>query len=88
MRTRDIDTSGKIWEYRPESHKTEHHGKERVIFLGPRAQEIVRPFLKNNLDPLIGQDWQFKRWVGADSQGNSLYGLRQEFPKVQVEAVI
>lgn len=50
MRTRDIDMSGKIWEYRPESHKTEHHGKDRVIFLGPRAQEIVRPFLKNDLE--------------------------------------
>lgn len=50
MRTRDIDTSGKIWEYRPESHKTEHHGKDRVIFLGPRAQEIVRPFLKKDLE--------------------------------------
>lgn len=49
MRTRDLDMTGKIWEYRPESHKTEHHGIERVIFLGPRAQEIVRPFLKSDL---------------------------------------
>lgn len=49
MRTCDLDMSGKIWEYRPESHKTEHHGIERIIFLGPRAQEIVRPFLKTDL---------------------------------------
>jgi integrase len=49
MRTCDIDMSGKIWEYRPESHKAEHHGIERIIFLGPRAQGIVRPFLKTDL---------------------------------------
>jgi integrase len=33
------------WEYRPSSHKTEHHGKQRVIFIGPRAQEVLRPYL-------------------------------------------
>jgi integrase len=49
MRACDIDMSGQIWEYRPTTHKTEHHGHERVIFFGPRAQEIVRPFLKTDL---------------------------------------
>jgi len=53
MRTCDIDMSGKIWEYRPGSHKTEHHGIERIIFLGPRAQEIVRPFLKTDLTAYV-----------------------------------
>jgi hypothetical protein len=45
MRPCDIDRSGPVWVYRPESHKTEHHGIERVIFLGPQAQEILKPFL-------------------------------------------
>jgi integrase len=46
MRPCDIDWgSGKTWVYRPESHKTEHHGIARVIFLGPQAQEVLRPFL-------------------------------------------
>lgn len=31
MRTCDFDTSGRIWTYVPESHKTEHHGKRRTI---------------------------------------------------------
>jgi len=53
MRACDIDMSGKIWEYRPASHKTEHHGIDRIIFLGPRAQEIVRPFLKTDLTAYI-----------------------------------
>ena len=45
MRAADLNMSGAIWEYRPRSHKTEHHGKQRVVFLGPRAQAVIEPFL-------------------------------------------
>jgi integrase len=40
--TRRTDGS---WAYRPGSHKTEHHGKERCIFIGPAAQEVLLPYL-------------------------------------------
>jgi integrase len=46
MRACDIDMAGPVWLYRPHSHKTKYKGKERVIALGPRAQEIVKPFLR------------------------------------------
>src|SRR5262249_43333098 len=46
MRTGDIDRSGKVWMYKPLSHKTERHGHERVIYFGPRAQVILRPWLR------------------------------------------
>jgi len=47
MSVRDLDMSGPIWEYHPGSWKTEHHqGRApRVIMLGPKAQEVIRPFL-------------------------------------------
>lgn len=45
MRPCDLDMSGKVWLYRPARHKTEHHGKTRTIYLGPRAQDIIRPYL-------------------------------------------
>jgi integrase len=45
MRPVDIDTGGKIWVYIPSRHKTEHHGHSRTIFLGPKAQAVVAPFL-------------------------------------------
>jgi integrase len=48
MRTCDLDTSGAVWIYSPAGHKTEHHGFERKIFLGPRAQEVLRPWLRTN----------------------------------------
>ena len=46
MRTCDLDRTGRIWAYTPGSHKTEHHGRKRVIYLGPQAQRVVLPFLK------------------------------------------
>jgi integrase len=49
VRTCDLDTTGRIWVYTPASHKTEHHGKERLIYLGLRAIEVVRPWLRTNI---------------------------------------
>jgi len=49
MRVADLNMTGAVWEFRPASHKTEHHGRERVLFLGPKAQQIVRGFLKPDL---------------------------------------
>jgi len=45
MRMGDIDMSCEVWEYRPQKHKTEHHGRQRLIFIGPKGQEISKPFL-------------------------------------------
>ena len=46
MRTCDLETSGRVWSYVPASHKTEHHGIERIVFLGPQAQAVLTPFLE------------------------------------------
>jgi len=46
----DINRTGKVWEYIPRSHKTEHHDKPRVIFVGPKGQEILLPYLLRSLD--------------------------------------
>lgn len=48
MRGCDLDISGPIWAYHPREHKTEHHGIERTIYLGPKAQVVIRPFLRAN----------------------------------------
>ncbi len=46
MRAADIDMSDPTcWIYRPERHKSEHHEREREIFIGPRARELLRPYL-------------------------------------------
>lgn len=46
MRTCDIDTTGNLWTYTPATHKTAWHGHKRVVYLGPKAQDILKPLLK------------------------------------------
>lgn len=50
MRPADIDMGGQVWLYVPRTHKTEHHGHARRIYLGPAAQRIVRDFLGTELE--------------------------------------
>jgi integrase len=45
MRPCDLNTSSTVWEYRPASHKMEHKDRGRIVMIGPRAQEVLRPFL-------------------------------------------
>ena len=53
MRGRDLDTTGRIWTYTPQFHKTEHHDRERVIFLGPRAQRVIERFLTEDTNAYL-----------------------------------
>lgn len=45
LRPVDVERSGEVWQYRPESHKTQHHGRERIIYVGPQAQDVLLPYL-------------------------------------------
>jgi integrase len=45
IRPCDIDRSGKVWEYRPAQHKTANRDHDRVVFIGPKGQEFLRPYL-------------------------------------------
>ncbi len=55
MRGCDLNTTGKIWEYTPRLHKTEHHENDRgrTVYLGPQAQEVLRPWLKADLEAYL-----------------------------------
>ena len=50
LRPGDVDRSGDVWEFRPGSHKTEHHDRERIIYIGPKAQEVILPYLLRSAD--------------------------------------
>jgi integrase len=55
MRTADLDVSGRVWTYRPRTHKMEHTGRPRTVALGPRAQELIRPWLRINIEEFLFQ---------------------------------
>jgi len=50
LRPMDLDRSTDIWAYRPASHETQHHQHDRVIFIGPKAQTLLRPYLLRAAD--------------------------------------
>lgn len=70
MRGCDLDTSGKVWVYVPESHKTEHHERGREIYLGPQAQRIVQEFLKTDLQAYL--------FSPAEAEAERMAALRQK----------
>jgi integrase len=48
-----IDTSKAVWSIRLEEHKTAWRGHERVIYVGPKAQAILKPYLSGHRDRVI-----------------------------------
>lgn len=46
----DIETSGKVWYYKPTEHKGKYRGHSKIIPIGPRAQKILGPFLTRRVD--------------------------------------
>lgn len=45
LRRRDIDATGDVWVAVLREHKTSHRGRDRRLFFGPRAQQVLKPFL-------------------------------------------
>jgi integrase len=76
MRPADIDTTEPVWQYRPRRHKTEHHNDDgnpdldRVIYLGPRCQEILRPWLSADVEAYVFSPWRSEALRNDDRKQN------------------
>jgi hypothetical protein len=62
LRGVDLDRSGPVWTYRPGSDKGEHgahktawRGHDRTILIGPKGQEVLRPWLRQNAGEYLFQ---------------------------------
>ncbi|MBL8826296.1 MAG: hypothetical protein JNM18_04870, partial [Planctomycetaceae bacterium] len=53
MKVGEVNRTDSVWQYRPGHHKTEHHGRARVILIGPKAQAILAPYLLNLADAFV-----------------------------------
>lgn len=53
MRACDIDMSGPVWLYRPQTHKTAHHGHGRTVPIGPKGQTLIKRHLTTNLQAYL-----------------------------------
>lgn len=91
MRITDIDMSAKTWTYTPRKHKTQHHDIERYIPLGPKAQQIVAPFLvRRKLTAALFSPAEAEQWMRdkrraerktPESCGNTPGSNRKQDPK-------
>lgn len=45
LRPVDLDTSGRVWLFKPQQHKNAFRGHARTIYFGPRSRAILEPFL-------------------------------------------
>lgn len=50
IRPADIDRTRDVWIYTPESHKTEHHGRPRIIPIGREGQAVLTKYLLRPAD--------------------------------------
>jgi integrase len=82
LRPLDLDMGNpSCWVYRPGSdqgphgeHKTAHHGHERLVLIGPKAQEVLRPYLGTKLDAYCFSPTDSERQRSADRR------LRRQTP--------
>ena len=53
LRSCDIDMGQDVWVYKPFDHKNAWRGHDRQIPLGPKAQELIKPFLKLSAEAFL-----------------------------------
>jgi len=68
MRSVCIDRKEDVWLYEPDNHKNRWRGHRRVIPLGPRSQEIMKPFLDRPesqflFSPAKAEEWRNEQRV-------------------------
>lgn len=56
--------------YRPQSHKMEHHGRERRIYFGPQAVAILRPFLERDPEACCFSPAESAAWHREQHRAN------------------
>ncbi len=77
MRGIDLEMAGPVWTYRPGSdrgphgaHKTAWRGHGRVVLIGPRGQEVLRPWLRLNLNEYLFQPKEARAAFDAERRRN------------------
>lgn len=91
LRACDVDKSGVlrlpeggtvaipgVWLYRPAAHKTQHHGHDRVVLIGPSGQKILKKWLATRraaVDPAAFVFSPAKAWGGNNERHRDRYDV-------------
>ncbi len=62
----DVDATGPVWVYKVAQHKTAHHGRDRLVPLGPKAVAVVKEFAPDDpadfvFSPTRGREERYDR---------------------------
>ena len=73
MRSRDIDRTEGVWSYEPYTHKNRWRGHRRLVPLGPRAQQLLKPFLNRDpeeflFSPKEADEWRIQKQIEKAGQ--------------------
>ncbi|HEY1603517.1 MAG TPA: tyrosine-type recombinase/integrase [Pirellulales bacterium] len=72
VRPGDMDGTGAIWLYTPRRFKTQHHGRSRVIFVGPKAQAVLKPYLNRGPAEYCFSSSKASRHYSKDSYNRAI----------------
>lgn len=81
MRMKDLEMSGSPWIYVSSSHKTEHHGIQRSGWIGPRAQEVMQPFLKADTEAYLFSPRDELAARSAERRANAKHSPRSKYKR-------
>jgi integrase len=70
MKATEIDMSGAVWLYRPQRHKTQWLGHQRTIAIGPRAQTIIKKYLKPKVDAYLFSPAEQDAFIKTELRAN------------------
>jgi integrase len=92
IRPCDVDRTGEVWEYHPTEHKNANREQDRIVYIGPHGQDILRPFLLRSAETFCfsPRDSETKRRAAVHAQrrtplscGNVPGSNRKQRPKRQ-----
>src|SRR5258708_6966328 len=75
IRPCEVDTSSDVWLYQPLGHKMAHLDRAKVIVIGPKAQEVLKPWLDRDPEaycfvPAETSAWNYERLRRKDRSIN------------------
>ena len=72
MRPCDIETGESPWLYEPHTHKNKYRGHRREVYLGPKSQELLKPFLDRDPNAFLFSPYEAESWRNQQRQQQSL----------------
>lgn len=81
LRPCDIDTNGGegVWVVRPARNKTQYMGHDRAMFLGPRAQAVLEPFMGRGSEEYLFSPAEAFRRRGTPNPAHRPVDLSDQF---------